>query len=286
MNTDRTSQSNINPDLDDISKLKNRLSTLEVDWAEIKQQPEHELDKDLTYHEIPANNRLELDAKVLRQVDAFRGLDIKECQKLAPLCSYRYYQAGEVIVSFRKEDTDIYFIVTGQVQATIIVPSDEPRVAFGDRGYGEMFGELSAIDGEPRSAHVVATTDALIFSMPSDDFKEVRYAYPSVGDATLRQMAKTIRRHTEETFRTMSIRKRINHVVLSLAAPHITDENKAVITNRGIIQQIADYVSATHEEVVQEISHLIGEGSIEHWDEDSISADFNKLRRSLYKEVA
>lgn len=272
---------------DDISELENRLNQLEVDWTALKQLPEEVLDKNLTYSEIAADKQLPLNAQTVHQVDAFQQLSIEQCQKLVPLCRYRYYKAGEAIVSFRTRDTDIYFIVSGQVQATILLPSDQqPRVAFGERGYREMFGELSAIDGELRSAHVVAMTDALIFSMSAEDFANVRYTYPSVADATLKQMAKTIRRHAEVTFRAMSIRKRINHVVLSLAVPFITDENKAVIADQGIIQQIANYVGATHAEVVQEISHLLGEGLIEHWDEDSIATDFNKLRQALYREAA
>ena len=60
----------------------------------------------------------------------------------------------------------MFFLVSGE--ARVIVYSMAGKVvSFNDLGPGDMFGELPAIDGRPRSASVEPRTSCLVASMKS-----------------------------------------------------------------------------------------------------------------------
>ena len=63
----------------------------------------------------------------------------------------------------------MFFLVSGE--ARVIVYSLAGKVvSFHDLASGDMFGELPAIDGRPRSASVEARTSCLVASMRSARF--------------------------------------------------------------------------------------------------------------------
>ncbi len=59
------------------------------------------------------------------------------------------------VVSQDSAGNDVHFVVRGRVRVTIFAAGGQ-EVAFRDLGAGKSFGELSAIDGQARSASVVA----------------------------------------------------------------------------------------------------------------------------------
>ena len=82
-----------------------------------------------------------------------------------------------MVIAQDDDSSDVFFVVSGQVRATSFSKVGK-EVSFQDLGPGEMFGELSAIDGEPRSTHVVTRVDTLIASMTKDAFWSALLSYP------------------------------------------------------------------------------------------------------------
>jgi CRP-like cAMP-binding protein len=55
--------------------------------------------------------------------------------------------------------TDVYFLTRGTVRV-LITPSPDRMIILTDIDPGAYFGELAAIDGQPRSAGILAITNA------------------------------------------------------------------------------------------------------------------------------
>ena len=108
-------------------------------------------------------------AATLSGIEIFRSLSAADREVLAGRCESRRYAANQQIISHDTSSTDVCFVVSGRVRVTIYSSSGK-EVSFRDIEAGEMFGDLSAIDGEPRSANVVALTDSLIVSMSAQVF--------------------------------------------------------------------------------------------------------------------
>ena len=67
----------------------------------------------------------------------------------------RQFQAGQTVVGYQDNSHDLFFILSGQLKVTIYSEAGR-EVAFRELHAGQSFGELSAIDGQPRSANVIA----------------------------------------------------------------------------------------------------------------------------------
>jgi CRP-like cAMP-binding protein len=121
-----------------------------------------------------------------------------------------------------------------------------------------MFGELSAIDGRPRSADVVALTDSLVASMPSPVFWETLRRHESVTAATLQRLAVLVRLMTERVIElsTLPVPHRIQAEMLRLARNHAQGRKIAIIAPAPTHSAIASRVSTNREAVTRELGEL------------------------------
>jgi CRP-like cAMP-binding protein len=129
----------------------------------------------------------------LNGVTLLRDLSPESLSRVQEDCSWRRYEPGEPIVEYLDRSDDVFFLCEGE--ARVIVYSLAGKVvSFHDLRAGDMFGELPAIDGRPRSASVEARASCLVASIKAAQFKELLQREHSVLDALLRQLAGTIRR--------------------------------------------------------------------------------------------
>jgi CRP-like cAMP-binding protein len=129
----------------------------------------------------------------LEGVALLKGLSADTLERIQKTCTWRRYESEEPIVEYLDRSDDIFFLVSGE--ARVIVYSLTGKVvSFHDLGPGDMFGELPAIDGRPRSASVEARTSCLVASMKASAFHELLRQEPVVMQAVLRQLVSTIRR--------------------------------------------------------------------------------------------
>ena len=221
-------------------------------------------------------------AATLSGIEIFRSLSAADREALAGRCESRRYAANQQIISYTDSSTDVYFIVSGQVRATIYSSSGK-EVAFRDIEAGEMFGDLSAIDGEPRSANVVALTDSLIVSMSTQVFWDTLQRYPAVCAVVLKALTKMVRGLCERVveFSTLGVKNRIHAELLRLANKHMQDENSAVISPVPTHADIASRVSTTREAVTREMSHLAQIGVIERRSGELVISDVARLTRMV-----
>jgi CRP/FNR family cyclic AMP-dependent transcriptional regulator len=111
---------------------------------------------------------MSIDPLVLRHASAFQLLDDEELRELAAHVDEAAFAAGETI--FRAGDPGgvMHVVLSGRVEVSIL-DRDRKRVVLHALGPGEIFGELSLFDGEPRSASVVALQPTRTFLIDRDD---------------------------------------------------------------------------------------------------------------------
>ena len=218
-------------------------------------------------------------------VEVFRRLDAAARGRLAGICAGRRYAAGQRILSHKDRTQDVYFIISGKVRVTIYSLGGK-EITFRDQGAGEMFGELGAIDGEPRSAHVMALEDSLVASMSREAFWEVLAGYPEVAAFTLRRLAGLVRLLSERVFEfsTLAVRNRIHAELLRLAREHPGDENTALIAPAPTHADIASRISTHREAVTREYHDLTEAGIIEQRRGELVINDVARLE-SMVREV-
>jgi CRP/FNR family cyclic AMP-dependent transcriptional regulator len=66
-------------------------------------------------------------------------------------------------------------------------------------GPGKTIGEMSIIDGEPRSASAVTGSDALLFVMTAEQFQSLNEAMPGIGITLVLKIAKQMSQYLRQT---------------------------------------------------------------------------------------
>ena len=216
--------------------------------------------------------------ETLAGIELFKSLPPSNLEALAERCRWRRYAAGSEVVSYQDETREVYFIVKGEVRVTIHSLSGK-QVTFADYGTGEMFGELAAIDGQPRSASVVAQTHSLIASMSTKVFWEVLRNYPEVSASALKHLTITLRAATERLFEfsTLAVKNRIHAELLRLARNNMRDDNTAVILRPPTHQTMASRLSASREAVTREFNDLHRTGLVERQGRSLVIHDVSRL---------
>jgi CRP-like cAMP-binding protein len=225
---------------------------------------------------------MELSAETLYGVDLFRHLSPQERRAVASHCRARRYRANQQIISHDDETRDVFFVVSGRVRATLYSLSGK-QVNFQDLGAGKMFGELSAIDGSPRSAHVMALSDSLLLSMSPEDFWETLRAYPAVAEETLKRLTGLVRFLSERVFEVcaLTVKDRIFVELLHLAREHMSDENKAIIAPAPTHLDIANRIGTHREAVTRALNELKNAGLLMRQPGALVVHDVNQLTQMV-----
>jgi CRP-like cAMP-binding protein len=136
---------------------------------------------------LPHDRRAEL----LSAARLFDGVDAAGMDRLAAVVVEVDFAAGHVIARQGDIGSGLFVITSGGVR----VIRDGQQIA--ELGPGEFFGELSVLDGRPRTAQVVASKPTTCLALSTWDFESVVMQEPSVALAILRGLAGRLRDLTE-----------------------------------------------------------------------------------------
>lgn len=189
--------------------------------------------------------------ELLRNVSIFSFLDARELDLLIQATTTRKLKTKEVL--FRKGDpgNQLFGILTGSLKVTA-VGADGKDVVFSLMRAGEVLGEIALLDGEPRSATVVAVEATTLVTLHRRDFVPFLEKHPRAAIGLAVVLAARVRRLSEraEDRQTMPLPARIAKRLLALAQEH----GKRPIVGGPVEvrlpqQDLADLVGTTRESV-------------------------------------
>jgi CRP-like cAMP-binding protein len=199
--------------------------------------------------------------ETLEKIEILRALNAKEIAALDRRCLWRHAQAKEWLLEQDDVGTDIYFLTSGVVRV-MITPSPDREVILADIHAGSYFGEMAAIDGQPRSAGILAITEATIACMSASVFREILRQYPDVSQHLLKHLVARIRMLDQRVneFSSMDVRHRIYAELLRRSRIDPTNERRAVVSPPPVHSDIAARVSTRREMVARELKAIEREG--------------------------
>lgn len=220
------------------------------------------------------------DSERLDAIELLHGLPESALDELAHQCSWRTYHAGQQVISRESKERHVHFIVRGKVRVCVYSAAGR-EVAFRDVGAGKCFGEISAIDGLPRSANVEALEESLIASMPPQLFWLLLERHAHVMANTVRLLAATVRSLSERLFElsTLGIQNRVHAEVLRLAKEAGVRNGIASMDPAPRHVDIASRISANREQVTKELSAMARQRLIEKRGRALLVPDVARLER-------
>ena len=122
--------------------------------------------------------RTAVDADTLVSAAFFSPLAAEERAALLAVARPVQYASGEAIVRQGQAAKSLFVVVRGEASVTLAGTTGEvARLRKGD-----VFGEMSLLTGEPRTATVTAATDCDLIEIDADGFRSVVMTNPSVLD--------------------------------------------------------------------------------------------------------
>jgi len=124
---------------------------------------------------------------LLKNSDIFQNCKETDLIEIASICREQHFDIGSVI--FKKDDSGncVYFIYKGQVS----IHDGEHQLAL--LSENELFGELSLLDSEARSASATAVTECILLKITQEDFYDVVATNTDILKGIMKTLCKRLR---------------------------------------------------------------------------------------------
>jgi small-conductance mechanosensitive channel/CRP-like cAMP-binding protein len=125
----------------------------------------------------------------LMRVPFFESFRQDELEKIASRLRGRYYPPNQTIMKHGDQGHSMFLVGEGLLEAFIDGPNGT-AIRAGTLATGDIFGEMSLLTGDPRSATIVTATDAILYEMSRDDIHEFITGRKDVAEHVSRIAAK------------------------------------------------------------------------------------------------
>jgi CRP-like cAMP-binding protein len=124
---------------------------------------------------------------ILKSINIFSQISQEDLLSLANTVKEQEFKAGTEIIKEGEIGTSMYIIVNGEVDVLV---ENQYITTLGEK---EVFGELAALDPEPRSATIVAKSDLLVFKIESSLIYDLITIYPNVAKSIITILCQRLR---------------------------------------------------------------------------------------------
>lgn len=134
-------------------------------------------------------------ADVLAKLPLFEGVRKRDLRKLAGEAEFAEFAPGDTVVATGAPPDYFYVILGGEAKASA-------KPAARTLNTGDYFGEIGLLDGEPRSASVLASTDLHVMRVPRQAFEDAIARHPSLARRFLNELGGRVRELERQASRT------------------------------------------------------------------------------------
>lgn len=169
---------------------------MELDPRSADRLPFHDAEETDVSHAGETVLSRDAQRRHLQRVPLFSGFDEDELARVAELSKIVEVPEGTVITRIGDAGGSFFVIIDGMAAVRTPVGSGSQLRP------GDFFGEMSLLDGEPRSATIVATTDLRLLSVDRAHFWQLLDQNPELIRRILTVLSRRVRR-LEQTVHAM-----------------------------------------------------------------------------------
>ncbi|PZA07401.1 MULTISPECIES: Crp/Fnr family transcriptional regulator [unclassified Meiothermus] len=193
------------------------------------------------------------DTTLLAQTPLFRGVPPQALEIAQEAFIARFYPAGATVFKAGDLGSALYVVQQGRVRIFRTYLDDRERV-FAFLGPGEVFGEMSLLDDEPRSASAEVVTDSVLLVLYREAYQSLIRRYPQVAHNIAGILAKRLREADLEleVLSFEEARGRVAYALLKLYRQGFGENGRMKLTHLELAQ-----LSGTSRETVTRVLHAL-----------------------------
>ena len=138
---------------------------------------------------------LTINPAEFNKLPLFKSVSIFDIEDILVKCPLLRIDEGRVIIAAGQANERMYIVLRGEVSVRLESPGNAPVARL---GAGEVFGELSVIDGEPTSAYVVAEQRCRLLGLDRDALWELFRRTPYLANNLLTILTRRIRNSNKQ----------------------------------------------------------------------------------------
>jgi CRP/FNR family transcriptional regulator, cyclic AMP receptor protein len=124
---------------------------------------------------------------LLRTVPLFTGLGNDEIERVSTLADIVDLPAERVLMTQGKHGWEMFILVSGSARI------ERDGQSLGERGAGEVLGEIALLDGGPRTATVTLTQPSRLLVLARREFQALMDEFPGIRLKVLEAVAHRLR---------------------------------------------------------------------------------------------
>jgi len=189
---------------------------------------------------------------LLRNSCLFSSLSDEELEVLSDCMGRRRFGRGMIIFHKGSIGQNLYLIESGRVRI-FILSEEGSEITVNIYGEGECFGELSMLDGLPRSAGAITLEDTVTYTLHREDFHRFLLVYPQIAINILQVISMRLRYTTvqAESFAFMDAYSRVAAKLIELGERYgnLVDNEVVEIDLQLTQAELASWVAISRESV-------------------------------------
>lgn len=204
-----------------------------------------------------------IHVNLLAQVQLFSHCTPDTLEWLSELCFMREYANHQDVVRKGDATTDLLFLMKGRL-LVLDVAQNGQEVALHILQPGDCFGELSALDGEPRAASIRAMEHSLVGSLAREHFHILLKRSPPVAQMLLERFAMVIRANNRQRviLSINNVQRRVAALLLSHTSQPPQPGQMQVIKRLPTQHELAAMANTSRESVSRVLNALMEQGLV------------------------
>ena len=222
-------------------------------------------------------------ADLLQKVPLLAALTDADREALAAAVTRRRYRRAETIFQKDEPGHSVYIVERGSVR--IYVPSPQGNdLVLAVLVAGDFFGDLSLLDGRPRSASAAAMSETILLGLERTDFIALITSRPEAAMAVLEAVSRRLRETDEMAadLAFLDVPGRLAKKLLDLAASNGVQKSSGVLIDLAVTQEeLANMIGVTRESVNRNLSDFKKMGLVTNQGRKLIVKDAARLRQRV-----
>jgi CRP-like cAMP-binding protein len=202
---------------------------------------------------------------LLRSVSIFADLGPADLSALERLAEVREFAGGAVVASQQDAGDALYVLVQGKVKVVLYGESGREIILSIFKAPGDFFGEMSLLDGEPRSATIIAAERSRLLVLSRRDFQGHLERNPRTALRVLTELSRRLRRADAVigNLALLDVYGRLAGKLRELAAAEGEEiDGGVVLRQRPTQSEIAAMIGTSRETVSRALSDLARRGYV------------------------